>query len=122
MPGFGDIIQKAVYLGVGLATYASEKASSKLAELKTEAQKLADELVKRGEMTTEEARRFVDDMVKQAQQQTPPQTTKEETPSEPRRIEILDEGEETSSPQDTDVDKLRQEVQRLQDELRNLKQ
>jgi len=72
-------------------------------------------------MTTEEARRFVDDMVKQAQQQTPPQTTTEEKPSEPRRIEILDEGEETSSPQDTDVDKLRQEVQKLQDELRNLK-
>lgn len=121
MPGFGDIVQKAVYLGVGLATYASEKAGSKLVELKTEAQKLADELVKRGEMTTEEARRFVDDMVKQAQQQTPPQTTTEEKPSEPRRIEILDEGEETSSPQYTDVDKLRQEVQKLQDELRNLK-
>jgi polyhydroxyalkanoate synthesis regulator phasin len=121
MPGFGDIVQKAVYLGVGLATYAGEKASSKLLELKTEAQKLADELVKRGEMTTEEARRFVDDMVKQAQQQTHPQTTTEEKPSEPRRIEILDEVEETSSPKDTDVDKLRQEVQKLQDELRNLK-
>ena len=71
MPGFGDILQKAVYLGVGLASYAGEKAGSKLTELRTEAQKLADELVKRGEMSTEEARRFVDDMVQQAQQQPP---------------------------------------------------
>lgn len=48
MPGFGDLVQKAVYLGVGLASYAGEKASKTLAELRTDAQKLADELVKRG--------------------------------------------------------------------------
>lgn len=67
MPGFGDLVQKAVYLGVGLASYAGEKASKTLAELRTDAQKLADELVKRGEMTTEEARRFVEDTIQQVQ-------------------------------------------------------
>lgn len=76
MPGFGDLVQKAVYLGVGLASYAGEKASKTLAELRTDAQKLADELVKRGEMTTEEARRFVEDTIQQVQkpgnEPTPP--------------------------------------------------
>lgn len=126
MPGFGDILQKAVYLGVGLASYAGEKAGSKLTELRTEAQKLADELVKRGEMSTEEARRFVDDMVQQAQQQQPVESAGDKKPAEPRRIEIVSEEEEVS-PKDADakevggVDKLREQVQNLQDELRRLK-
>lgn len=122
MAGFGDILQKAVYLGVGLASYAGEKASSKLGELRTEAQKLADELVKRGEMTTEEARRFVDDMMKQAQQQQPVEPSPEPKKSEPRRIEILDDQEEPSKGPGQGVDQLRQQVQKLQDELRNLQQ
>jgi polyhydroxyalkanoate synthesis regulator phasin len=124
MPGFGDILQKAVYLGVGLASYAGEKAGSKLTELRTEAQKLADELVKRGEMSTEEARRFVDDMVQQAQQQPPVEPAGNKKPAEPRRIEIVSEEEEVS-PKDTKevggVDKLREQVQNLQEELRRLK-
>ncbi|MEG5063700.1 hypothetical protein QUB33_08760 [Microcoleus sp. B3-A4] len=124
MPGFGDILQKAVYLGVGLASYAGEKAGSKLTELRTEAQKLADELVKRGEMSTEEARRFVDDMVQQAQQQQPVESAGDKKPAEPRRIEIVSEEEEVS-PKDAKetggVDKLREQVQNLQDELRRLK-
>lgn len=124
MPGFGDILQKAVYLGVGLASYAGEKAGSKLTELRTEAQKLADELVKRGEMSTEEARRFVDDMVQQAQQQSPVEPAGNKKPAEPRRIEIVSEEEEVS-PKDAKevggVDKLREQVQNLQDELRRLK-
>jgi len=124
MPGFGDILQKAVYLGVGLASYAGEKAGSKLTELRTEAQKLADELVKRGEMSTEEARRFVDDMVQQAQQQQPVESADHKKPAEPRRIEIVSEEEEVS-PKDAKevggVDKLREQVQNLQDELRRLK-
>ena len=124
MPGFGDILQKAVYLGVGLASYAGEKAGSKLTELRTEAQKLADELVKRGEMSTEEARRFVDDMVQQAQQQPPVESGGDKKPAEPRLIEIVSE-EEDISPKDAKetggVDKLREQVQNLQDELRRLK-
>jgi polyhydroxyalkanoate synthesis regulator phasin len=125
MPGFGDILQKAVYLGVGLASYAGEKAGSKLNELRAEAEKLADELVKRGEMSTEEARRFVDDMVQQAQQQPPPvEAAGDKKNTEPRRIEIVSE-EEDASGKDTKqaggVDKLREQVQTLQDELRRLK-
>jgi polyhydroxyalkanoate synthesis regulator phasin len=126
MPGFGDILQKAVYLGVGLASYAGEKAGSKLAELRTEAQKLADELVKRGEMSTEEARRFVEDMVQQAQQQQPPvEPAEARKPAEPRRIEIVSEEEDASGKDVKDaggVDKLREQVQNLQEELRRLKQ
>ncbi|XZN91488.1 MAG: phasin family protein [Microcoleus sp.] len=125
MPGFGDILQKAVYLGVGLASYAGEKAGSKLNELRAEAEKLSEELVKRGEMSTEEARRFVDDMVQQAQQQ--PQSVEpagNKNTTEPRRIEIVSE-EEDASPKDAKeaggVDKLREQVQNLQDELRRLK-
>ncbi len=126
MPGFGDILQKAVYLGVGLASYAGEKAGSKLNELRAEAEKLAEELVKRGEMSTEEARRFVDDMVQQAQQQPPPvEAAGDKKNTEPRRIEIVSE-EEDASGKDTKeaggVDKLREQVQTLQDELRRLKQ
>ncbi len=132
MAGLGDIVQKAVYLGVGLASFAGEKASSKLAELRTESQKLADELVKRGEMSTEEARRFVEDMMNQAQGQinnTASQSSKDK-PGPPRRIEILEvlsnsdseeeESSESSSGKDPEVDNLRQEVQKLQEELQNL--
>lgn len=128
MPGFGDIIQKAVYLGVGLAAYAGEKAGSKLSELRSQVQKLADEMVERGEMTTDEARRFVEDMMKQAQ--TPPSesnNSQEQTPTQPRRIEILEDGEVESSDSPSsgsggkqNVDNLRQQVLELQEELRRL--
>lgn len=128
MPGFGDIIQKAVYLGVGLAAYAGEKAGSKLSELRSQVQKLADEMVERGEMTTDEARRFVEDMMKQAQN---PSSTinnpQEKTSSQPRQIEILEdtEGESSKSQKSSsvgnqNVDNLRQQVLDLQEELRRL--
>ncbi len=126
MPGFGDIVQKAFYLGVGLASYASEKAVSatgKLGELRSQVQKLADEMVAKGEMTTEEARRFVEDMMKQAQQPQPPAETPENSPaSEPRRIEILEENEEpTVKESSTDnIDTLKDQVQKLQEELKRL--
>lgn len=131
MPGLGDIVQKAVYMGVGLASFAGEKASSKLAELRTETQKLADELVKRGEMSTEEARRFVEDMMNQAQGQINNQINNTSSPSSkdkpapPRRIEILEvlsnsDEEKSSSGEDPEVDNLRQEVQKLQEELQKL--
>lgn len=119
MPGFGDIVQKALYLGVGLASYAGEKANQKLAELRTQVQKLADELVARGEMTTDEARKFVDDMMKQATVQAGTAPTSE-SQQEPRRIEILSEDEPDGAKAD-DVEKMRQQVQNLQEELRRLK-
>lgn len=119
MPGLGDIVQKAVYLGVGLASFAGEKASSKLAELRVESQKLADELVKRGEMSTEEARRFVEDMMNQAQGQSSVSSSAKDKPAPPRRIEILSD-DEGSSGEDPEVNNLRQEVHKLQEELQKL--
>lgn len=120
MPGFGDLFQKAVYLGVGLASYAGEKASQTMAELRVEAQKLADEMVKRGEMTTEEARRFVEDTINQAQKVTGNSPSRSQPPNpEPRQIEILD-AEETETVPDDSATQLRQQVQDLQEQLRRL--
>ena len=122
MPGFGDIAKKAFYLGVGLASYASEKAGGTLAELRSQAQKLADEMVAKGEMNAEEARKFVEDMMKQAQTGNVGSGSETTTRTEPRRIEILDDGDETTEnePQAEDVDKLRDQVKRMQEELRRL--
>ncbi|MEQ8754368.1 MAG: hypothetical protein RID09_12740 [Coleofasciculus sp. G1-WW12-02] len=123
MPDFGNLVQKAFYLGVGLASYASERAGGTIGELRTQAQKLADELVARGEMTTEEARKMVDDMVQQAQQQQqsaqPPQPDK--TGTEPRRIEIISDDEEQTASEEQNIDAMRQQVQAMQEELRRLK-
>ncbi|AFZ24280.1 hypothetical protein Cylst_2036 [Cylindrospermum stagnale PCC 7417] len=123
MPGFGDLVQKAFYLGVGLASYAGEKAGGKLAEVRSQVQKLADEMVAKGEMNTDEARRFVEDMMKQAQQpQTSAETPEKTSPSEPRRIEILEDDEEPTvkNTAPDNVDQLRQQVLELRDELNRL--
>ncbi|MBP5977750.1 phasin family protein [Brasilonema sp. CT11] len=125
MPGFGDVVKKAFYLGVGLASYAGEKAGGTITELRSQVQKLADEMVARGEMTTDEARRFVEDMMKQAQSVPASDTTARNTsPSEPRRIEILEEDEEPTTVKVTqpteNVDKLRDQVRQMQEELRRL--
>lgn len=120
MAGLGDIVQKAFYLGVGLASYATEKAGVTLQELRTQAQKLADEMVLRGEMTTEEARKYVDDLVQQAQQETVQQSGETQT-KEPRRIEILSDDEEPNESKSDDIEALRKKVQSLQDELRQIK-
>ena len=102
--GWSDLVQKAVYIGIGAASYAGEKAGSKLNEFSGQLQKLADEMVERGEMTTEEARRYVDEKMKTAQQefenlaQQAQQAQKsEDKPKEPRRIEIVDEDEGSAS-------------------------
>ncbi|NRB06289.1 MAG: phasin family protein [Richelia sp.] len=123
MPGFGDIVKKAFYLGVGIASYAGEKAGGTVSELRSQVQKLADEMVARGEMNTEEARRFVEDMMKQAQKQSQSNVEPEnKSYSEPRRIEILEEDEQpptnTSAP--GKLDNLRQQVLNLQEELKRL--
>lgn len=119
--GLGDLVQKAVYLGIGVASYAGEKAGEKLGELRVQVQKLADEMVDRGEMTAEEGRRFVDEMVSRAQQNSTvePSTKK---PTEPRKIEILDDEEPTTaSAPPNSVDEMRRQVMDLQEELRRLK-
>lgn len=119
MAGLGDIVQKAFYLGVGLASYATEKAGYTLQELRVQAQKLADEMVARGEMTAEEARKYVDDLIGQAQPDRR-QASQDRQSSEPRRIEIVDDEGESSSPESQDVEALRKKVEYLQEELHKL--
>lgn len=122
MAGFENMVQKAFYLGVGLASYAGEKAGGTLGELREQAQKLAAELVERGEMSTEDARRFVDDMMQKGQQAASESSTQTATKNkEPRRIEIIEDDEdEPSKEQPENVDRLRQQVDALKDELRRL--
>jgi polyhydroxyalkanoate synthesis regulator phasin len=129
--GLSDLVQKAVYLGIGVASYASEKAGSKLNELRQQLQTVADEMVARGEMTTEEARKFVEEMLHKAQQSSPSSPRSESGP--PRKIDILDEDEAnkpvaTSTPDaqatsrdDLDIDTVRRQVEELQAELRRLR-
>lgn len=122
--GLGDLMQKAMYMGVGLASLASEKANEKLADLKVQSQKLADEMVARGEMSTEEARRFVDDLIQKAQQpQITVETSDRPHATEPRPIEIIMDDEPTgtgSTAAPNSVDEMRQKVMDLQAELRRL--
>jgi polyhydroxyalkanoate synthesis regulator phasin len=120
MAGLGDIVQKAFYLGIGLAATAGEKAGGTLGQLRVQAQKLADELVSKGEMTTEEARKFVDEMLKQAPETPAGEQVNESATPEPRLIEIVTE-EEKPPGSETDVDNMRKQVQALQEELRRLK-
>ncbi|NJL02165.1 MAG: phasin family protein [Spirulinaceae cyanobacterium SM2_1_0] len=121
MAGFGNLLQKAFYLGVGIASYAGEKAGSTLQDLRTQAQKLADEMVKRGEMNAEEASRFVDDLVRQAQK-TPDSGNEPAGDRQPRRIEILDDEPDDAdrATADDDTERLRQQVAALQAELQRL--
>ncbi|PSN20589.1 hypothetical protein C7271_01310 [filamentous cyanobacterium CCP5] len=117
--GFSNLVQKAFYLGVGIASYAGEKAGSTLKEVREQAQKLVDELVARGELTTEDAQRMVNEMVNRAQTQAD-QTAA--TQSEPRRIEILDDSDESPSGSETArAGELRRQVEALRQELEQLK-
>lgn len=125
MAGFGDLVQKAFYLGVGIASYATEKAGSTLGELRSQAQKLADEMVARGEITAEDAKKMVDEMVSRAQQQSPGQSSSaaDSQPSQPRRIEILSEDDPVTpvAPSDRAAAELRDQIAKLQEELQRLK-
>ncbi len=130
MPGFGDLVQKAFYLGVGAASYAAEKAGTTLSELRVQAQKIADEMVARGEMTAEDAKRMVDEMVTRAQATDLSQPASSQ-PAAPRQIEILTDDEPTvppspappssASPPTGAAEDLRQQVAKLQEELQRLK-
>ena len=128
MAGFEDIAKKAFYLGVGFASYAQEKANDNFHDLRIQAQKVADEMVERGKISTEEARKFVDNMVEQAQQETVSGSKNKSEAREPRRIEIVDEDEpqpevskSKASTTSSNGDNLRQQVESLQEELRRLK-
>ena len=119
MAKFEDIAKKAFYLGVGFASYAQEKASVTVKDLRVQAQKLAEEMIQRGEMNAEEARKFVDDMVEQAQQESAGEVKPDSR--EPRKIEIVDEDEATTPSRQNKNQDLRQQVQSLQEELRRLR-
>jgi polyhydroxyalkanoate synthesis regulator phasin len=119
MSGLNQFVKKAFYLGVGLASYAGEKASAQWQDLQKNAQALADELVKRGELKAEEAGLFVDELMQQAQNNSP---GPEDVPREPRRIEIITDEETQSTPPTAtgEVDDLRAQVEALQAKLRDL--
>jgi polyhydroxyalkanoate synthesis regulator phasin len=129
MAGLGDIVQKAFYLGIGLATAAGEQAGEKFSSIGTQAQKLADEMVAKGEITTEEARKLVDDMIKSAQQQNLNQaasnnsTERAQKTTEPRRIEIVADAEDLAAPgrSPEDIGDMRKQVEALQEELKRMK-
>jgi polyhydroxyalkanoate synthesis regulator phasin len=119
MNPFGSIVQKAFYLGMGLASVAGEKAGATLNELRSQAAKLAEDLVERGEMSTEEARKFVDDLV--GQSQNPKDGIHAESDrSSPRTIDILNEDEDSSTEAEA-VERMRAKVQNLQEELNRMK-
>jgi len=121
MNPFGGLVQKAFYLGLGLATVAGEKAGETIGELRTQASKLADDLVERGEMSSEEARKFVDDLVRNAQKPISESSQNPTTKDSPRTITINDEDDDENSSQSVgNVDLLKDKVQALQDELKRL--
>jgi polyhydroxyalkanoate synthesis regulator phasin len=123
MAGLGDFVQKAFYLGVGIAASAGEKAGEKLGDVRVQAQKLADEMVAKGEITTEEARKLVDNMLHSAQQaQVNSADRPEERPSQPRPIEIQeDEDDAPSATEQQKAAEMRRQVEQMQAELERLK-
>lgn len=117
MAGFGDLVQKAFYLGVGAASYAGEKAGGTLKELREQTKSIMNELVERGELTTEEAQQMFNKMMQQAQESA---TTVSDTPSEaPRRIEILDDTEKTA--EEREAEALKRQVESMRQQLDDLK-
>lgn len=119
MAGFGDVVKKAFYLGVGVASYAGEKAGDTLKDLREQSQTLVNELVARGEITAEEAQRIVNDMVNRAQNTAANNANTTDNLPQPRPIEILDD--DTPSVADTQTEALRNQVAALHQELENLK-
>lgn len=115
MNDLSDFVKKAFYLGVGVASYAGEQAGQKVAELQERAQQLADEMIKRGEMSTEEANQWLN------QFNANPQVSVEDPPypAQPQTIELVTEDEDTPTPSSPDlstqVSELEQELRRLQD-------
>ncbi|MEM9772470.1 MAG: hypothetical protein AAF889_12895 [Cyanobacteria bacterium P01_D01_bin.73] len=128
MQNFGDLAQKAMYLGIGLASYAGEKASETFNDIRRQAQEVADEMVARGEVSAEEAKKMVEDAVQQAQQAMPnaesADADKPQQNNGPRRINVIDitdEDEADGSAAGQDVQTMRDQVQELEEELRRLK-
>ncbi|WP_404786226.1 hypothetical protein [Altericista sp. CCNU0014] len=81
MENLTDTLKKAFYLGVGLASYAGEQVG----DIQGKAQSLADDLIRRGEDTTEEASKFFNTWVAPAQSDAESPTDADK----PQKIEIL---------------------------------
>lgn len=118
MAGFGDLVQKAFYLGVGAASYAGEKAGVTLKDLREQTQKVVNELVERGELTAEEAQQLFNKMMQQAQENAAAEP-RQTSPEEPRRIEILDDEESTAEAQEAET--LREQVKAMRQQLEDIK-
>lgn len=118
--GLGDAFKKALYLGIGLADLAQEKATASLQQIRQTAQELAEELVRRGEMNAEEARKYVDNLVEEARRARAAERTGN---IEPRPIDIVAEeassGDRAETPED--VAALRHQIEALQAELQRLR-
>lgn len=93
-----NLLQKAFYLGVGIAGLAVEKASDTFGEFKKQAemlashpdfsqkvQEIADEMVNKGKINTDEARKFVEQVI----QQKAPLSEESTSSKAPRKIEII---------------------------------
>lgn len=81
MDNLTDTLKKAFYLGVGLASYAGEQVG----DIQGKAQSLADDLIRRGEDTTEEASKFFNTWVAQP----PGESGSPNEGDKPQKIEIL---------------------------------
>ncbi len=78
MDNLTDSLKKAFYLGVGLASYATEQ----IGDIQAKAQEAADDLIRRGETTSEEAARLMNTWM-------PQQTADSANADRPQKIEIL---------------------------------
>ncbi len=123
MAKFTDLVKKTLYLGVGAAAYAGEKASHTLKDLQRaspslrnlqeQAQSLVNGLVERGEVTAEEAQKIMNEWVRRHQD-----GADQASPPTPRSIPI---DEQPITPVDS-LSGLRQQVTHLRQELDNLRQ
>jgi polyhydroxyalkanoate synthesis regulator phasin len=91
---FSDLAKKAFYLGVGLASYAGEKAADQVLQLQKQGQDLAAEMVKRGEITAADASQWIESFVQAGQSFSSPPA-----PEPPRQIEILIAEDDSDSPE-----------------------
>ena len=122
MAGFSNLVKKAFYLGVGVASYAGEKMGGSFSELKNQAQKIVDELVERGELTTEEAQKMMNDMVERAEAagETAQSHHTADGTEGPKEIQILDNSDAMTA-EERQAEALRKEVASLREELQRLK-
>lgn len=120
MTDLQNFVKKALYLGIGAASYAGEQASQTLNSVQEQAQSLAEDMIRRGEMTADDARQWLDSL-----NTTPMTSDPSAEPPQPHaaaaprtiEVEIMDDAEPEQAPPAND---LHQQVDALQDELRRL--